>query len=111
MTIDPMMAGLVSALSCFGGVASYLQGRREGRVKTGVLDAAAELTTSAVAGWACFFLGLWQAWPEPLVCLTVIVSTQSGAAILKVLVNGALGMINKLFSQQPPQPPQPPERP
>ena len=97
MTIDPYMAGLVTALSLFSGAASYLQGRRDGRLQRGWLDASAELLTAPVAGWSALFLGLWQEWPEPLMCLCVLISAHHGGAIMATLLAALLSRINKLL--------------
>lgn len=97
MTIDPILAGLVTALSLISGVASYLQGRRDGRLKAGQLDLWAELLTAPVAGWSALFLGLWQSWPEPLVCLCVIASAHNGSLVMSIILGGLLSKINKLL--------------
>lgn len=85
MTIDQFQMGLVTALSFISGVASYLQGRRDGRLRGGALDLAAELFTALVAGWSVMFLGLWKGWPEPLVCLCVIAAANNGSAVMTLL--------------------------
>lgn len=90
MNIEPSLAVIVTVLSVFSGTASYLQGRREGRLKAGWLDASAELVTAPVAGWSMFFLGMWQGWAEPLVCLCVLVAASKGSALMAWLFDGLL---------------------
>lgn len=97
MTVDPGLAAVVSALALFGGGASYLQGRRDQRVGPGLMELITELMTAALAGWSMYFLGAWQRWPEPLVCLLVIASTHNGAAVIGVLASGLLQGIKKLM--------------
>lgn len=96
MTIDQFQMGLVTALSFISGVASYLHGRRDGRLRGGALDIAAELVTALVAGWSALFLGLWKEWPEPLVCLCVIASANNGSGVMTSL-RGLLSKFNKLL--------------
>lgn len=91
-----MQAGLVTALSFVSGVASYLHGRRDGRLRGGALDVAAELITALVAGWGALFLGLWKEWPEPLVCLCVIAAANNGAGFMTA-IRGLLSKFNKLL--------------
>lgn len=93
MTIDHFQAGLVTALSFISGVASYLQGRRDGRLRGGALDMASELLTALVAGWSILFLGLWKAWPESLLCLCVIAAANNGS----VVMSGLRGMLWKII--------------
>lgn len=90
MTIEPTLAVITTVLSVFSGTASYLQGRRDGRLKSGWLDASAELVTAPVAGWSVFFMGMWQQWSEPLVCLFVLVAAINGSWFLNRLKNGLL---------------------
>ena len=97
MTVEPGLIALVSGLALFGGVASYLQGRRDQRVGVGLRELMTELTTAALAGWSVYFLGVWQRWPEPLVCLLVIASTHNGAAVISVLAGGLLQGMKKLM--------------
>lgn len=94
MTIDPIQAGLVTALSFFSGVASYLQGRRDGRLNGGWLDLCAELAAAPVAGWSALFLGLWRDWPEPFVCLCVIVAAHNSSFVLYSLRQWVLSLFN-----------------
>lgn len=90
MTIEPTLAVIVTVLSVFSGTAAYLQGRRDGRLKAGWLDASAELVTAPVAGWSMFFFGIWQNWPEPLVCLCVLVVAIKGSAFMSWLFDALL---------------------
>jgi len=90
LTIEPALAAIVTVISVISGTASYLQGRRDGRLKAGWLDITAELVTAPVAGWSLFFLGTWQKWPEPLVCFCVLVAASKGSAVMARLFDGVL---------------------
>lgn len=85
MALELGLVALVSVLALLGGIVSYLKGRLSRRLNGGGMELAAELLTAALAGWSMYFLGAWQRWPEPLVCLMVIASTHNGAAVIGLL--------------------------
>lgn len=70
----------VLALSILAGLASYLQGSREGKFKSTsvVLNLAGEITSAVVAGMTILFLGTWQEYPESLTCLCSLLAASQG---------------------------------
>lgn len=85
MALEIGLVVLVSVLALLGGIVSYLKGRLSRRLTGSGMELAVELITAALAGWSMYFLGVWQRWPEPLVCLMVIASTHNGAAVIGLL--------------------------
>jgi hypothetical protein len=72
------LALAVLALSVLAGVASYLQGRREDRFPSGILQLGGEITSAVVAGVSTLFLGAWLEYPEALTCFTSLIAASNG---------------------------------
>lgn len=88
------LALAVLALSILAGVASYLQGRRENRFPSGVLQLSGEITSAVVAGGSTLFLGTWLEYPEALTCLLALVAASNGKEYMILLKQGLAKRFN-----------------
>ena len=78
---DPLLVAVTGALSLVSGFASYLQGRRDGRLKKSALDLSAELSMALVGGLGVLFFGAWKELPPPAICLGVLLVASSGGIL------------------------------
>lgn len=72
------LALAVLSLSILAGIASYLQGRREDRFPSGILQLGGEITSAVVAGISVLFLGAWLEYPESLMCFMALIAASNG---------------------------------
>ena len=66
------------ALSFLSGLASYLQGSRDGRMKRGFLSLLTELTLSIATGLCVMYIGIWKESPPALTCALILILTLNG---------------------------------
>lgn len=92
---DELLLFTVITLSVISGIAVYLQGRRENRIADGKIHLISEVFNALLAGVGVFFLGMWQSYPEPLICLVSIIAASNGVetiALITKAIKNKLGL-------------------
>lgn len=77
------------ALSVLSGVGVYLHGRREGRLRGGMVDFITEIIIAATAGLMAFYIGQYQHLDKSIIYFSVLLASNNGQEVL-----GAVKRVN-----------------
>lgn len=69
---------VIALLSVLSGVAVFLQGVREERIKRDWWNFLTEVLVAVISGACAYFAGAYYRWEEPLVYLSVLVASNNG---------------------------------
>ena len=84
---------LVCSLSCLGGIGSFLQGKRDKRLRGNFLDFITELFLAQIVGLATAYLGHNFNWNEAITCFIVLIISNNAAETINFFKKTAKAMI------------------
>ncbi|QFT40134.1 MULTISPECIES: phage holin family protein [unclassified Vibrio] len=88
----------VLALSALSGIGSYLQGRREARLKGGFMDLITEITLALVVGLIVAYVLESHGMERGYTCALVLVASNNGADSLAAIRQLAIKGLAKFFN-------------
>ncbi|EPK7688530.1 TPA: phage holin family protein [Serratia marcescens] len=84
-------------LSALGGLAVFLQGVREERIKRDWFNLFTELVISFVSGATAYYSAEHLRWEEPLLLLAVLVASNNGRETVTVAKEKFIAALQSIF--------------